>query len=265
MTDNVAVIRGGGDLGTGAALRLQRAGWRVLVCELPRPLAIRRAVSLATAMYDGTIDIEGTLGVQIRSIEQAADCWSTGQIPVIADPDWSIAATLLPLAVVDAIMAKRNTGTRLTDAPIVVALGPGFEAGVDCHAVVETHRGHNLGRVYYRGAAEEDTGVPGNVGGEEARRAMWAHGHGEFYPVKVIGDHVRAGSVIAMAGGSPVIAEIDGVVRGLLPGGLMVSPGQKVADIDPRGVVNYCFTVSDRSWAVAGGVLEAVLYLRRKL
>jgi xanthine dehydrogenase accessory factor len=168
----LALIRGGGDLGTGAALRLHRAGWRVIITELLQPLVIRRTVAFASAIYDGAIAVEGARGLRIQSdhIErEAGACWAAAQIPVVTDPERVAAARLRPIAVIDAIMAKHNTGTHIGDAPIVVALGPGFTAGVDCHAVIETQRGHNLGRVYYQGAAQPNTGIPGNLSGQDAR------------------------------------------------------------------------------------------------
>ncbi len=287
--DNIAVVRGGGDLGTGAALRLQRAGWRVLVTEIARPLVIRRGVALAAAIYDGTIELEGTVGVKIDRAAEADRVWAADRLPVLIDPDRSQAAALQPIALVDAIMAKCNTGTRLTDAPVVVALGPGFTAGVDCHAVIETQRGHHLGRVYYHGAAAADTGTPGKLGGQDALRVLRAPTAGVFYGQRKIGEAVKAGEVIgrviAVDGsltdsaawrlsavdrdssrplGTVVRASIDGVLRGILHDGLTVTAGLKIADVDPRGEVSFCFTVSDKAWAVGGAVVEAALWLRRR-
>ena len=285
----IVIIRGGGDLGTGAALRLHRAGWRVLIAELAKPVAIRRAVALASAIYDGSIEVEGVSGRRIDDAVEIDRAWSLDQVPLIVDPDCSIAARLKPTALIDAIMLKRNTGTQMTDAPIVVALGPGFTAGVDCHAVIETNRGHNLGRVYYHGSAEPDTGTPGNLGGQDSQRALRAPIEGVFYAQRKIGDHVKAGEMIgrvitvdvsltdsaarrlaltdrdaSQPLGMIVKTRIDGVIRGILHDGLIVLKNAKVADVDPRGEVSYCFTVSDKSWAVGGGVLEAVLYLARQ-
>ncbi len=258
----LALIRGGGDLGTGAALRLQRAGWRVLITELPQPLVIRRAVAFASAIYEGSIEVEGTIGRRVEP-DQLNTIWMLDQIPVIVDPDRTAAAMLRPLALIDAIMAKRNTGTALADAPAVIALGPGFTAGVDCHAVIETNRGHNLGRVYYRGSAEPNTGTPGKLGGQDSKRALRAPQSGVFKGLTEISERVKAGDVLGRVNDAPLVTEIAGVVRGLLHDGVHISAGTKVADVDPRDEVSYCFTVSDKAWAVGGGVLEAALYLTR--
>jgi xanthine dehydrogenase accessory factor len=288
----LVLVRGGGDLGTGVALRLYRAGWRVIITELLQPLVIRRKVAFASAIYDGSIEVEGTIGQRIHADQierEAAASWAADRIPVIVDHDRIAATQLHPIALIDAIMAKRNMGTQITDAPIVVALGPGFTAGVDCHAVIETQRGHNLGRVYYRGAALPDSGTPGNVGGQDALRVVHAPVAGIFYAQRQIGDLLKAGEVIgrvitvdvsltdSAAGrlatidrdasqplGIVIKTKIDGVLRGILHDGLKVSTHTKIADVDPRGEVENCFTVSDKSWAVGGGALEAVLYLMRR-
>lgn len=284
----LAVIRGGGDLGTGVALRLHRTGWRVLITERPQPLVIRRAVALASAVYEGAIEVEGAIGRSV-TFDQIEAAWQVNHIPVIVDADRSNAARLNPIALVDAIVGKRNTGTAITDAPLVVGLGPGFTAGVDCHAVVETNRGHNLGRVYYQGQAEPDTGTPGEIGGEEGRRVLRAPTDGVFYAQHKIGDVVQANDVIgrvitvdvslsdsaaqrlALSDrdasrplGAIVKTKINGVVRGLLHDGLIVLRGTKIADVDPRGKPDHCYTVSDKAWAVGGGVLEAVLHLQQE-
>ncbi len=265
MTDwRLAVIRGGGDLGTGVALRLHRAGYRVAVLEISQPTVIRRAVAFASAVFDGSVVVENTLARLVGDGADLGPIWDRGEIPVIVDPQASILSQLRPHALIDAILAKANLGTRLADAPIVVALGPGFTAGVDCHAVVETNRGHNLGRVYYTGSAQGDTGVPGTLGGQDARRALRAPGEGVFQASKRIGESVAKGEVIGRVGEWPVVSEIGGVLRGVLHDGLLVPAGLKVADVDPRGVIQHCFTVSDKAWAVGGGVVEAVMYLRAK-
>ena len=260
----LTVIRGGGDLGTGVALRLRRAGFRVAILETPQPTVIRRAVAFASAVYDGSIVVEETTARLARIDDDFDPIWDRGEIPVLVDPGASILPRLRPDALIDAILAKRNLGTRLSDAPIVVALGPGFTAGVDCHAVVETNRGHNLGRVYYAGSTQADTGVPGTIGGQDAKRALRAPGDGVFQASKKIGERVTKGEVIGRVGEWPVVSDIGGVLRGVLHDGLAVPAGMKVADVDPRGVVEHCFTVSDKAWSVGGGVLEAVLHLQSK-
>jgi xanthine dehydrogenase accessory factor len=256
----IALLRGAGDLGTGAALRLQRAGWRVVMAELAQPLLIRQAISFASAIYLGSIEVEGTLAQRIDDVVEIDRVWREDHIPVIVDPDRSIAARLQPAALVDAIMAKANTGTRIGDAPIVVALGPGFTAGIDCHAVVETNRGHNLGRVYYQGSAEADTHVPGKLGGQDSKRALHSSSAGRFRAERKIGEQVKAGEVIGRVGSEVITSKLDGVLRGILFDGLAISAGTKVADVDPRGEVSYCFSVSDKAWAVGGGVLEALMF-----
>ncbi|MGH2592066.1 MAG: selenium-dependent molybdenum cofactor biosynthesis protein YqeB, partial [Anaerolineae bacterium] len=243
----LAVIRGGGDLGTGVALRLHRARLRVAILETTQPTVIRRAVGFASAVYDGSIVVEDTTARLTRIDDDFDPIWDRGEIPVLVDPDASVLPRLQPDALIDAILAKRNLGTRLSDAPIVVALGPGFTAGVDCHAVVETNRGHNLGRVYYAGSAQADTGVPGTIGGQDSKRALRAPGDGAFQASKKIGERVTKGEVIGRVGAWPVVSDIDGVLRGVLHDGLAVLAGMKVADVDPRRVVEHCFTVSDKA------------------
>ncbi|GBD09238.1 hypothetical protein HRbin22_01487 [Candidatus Thermoflexus japonica] len=252
-------VKGGGDLGTGAILRLHRAGFRVWVTELPQPLAIRRAVAVASAVYEGAITVEGHTARRVADPSEFPALWERGEIPVLVDPGGESIRRLRPEVVVDAIMAKRNTGTSIEDAPVVVALGPGFTAGVDCHAVVETARGHDLGRVYYTGSALPDTGIPGTIGGHDVLRVLRAPCAGRFRGIRRIGDRVEAGEIVAYVDETPIRTAIAGVLRGLLFDGLEVTPGMKVGDVDPRAEARHCFTVSDKAWAVGGGVLEAVL------
>jgi xanthine dehydrogenase accessory factor len=263
-SNDIVVVKGGGDLGTGVILRLRHQGYRVVVTELPQPLVVRRAVAAASAVYEGQVTVEGMTARYVTDKAGIMAAWNEGHVPVIVDPAAHIVRDLEPLVVVDAIMAKRNTGTTLNDASIVIALGPGFHAGVDCHAVIETQRGPDLGRVYLRGSTSPDSGVPGDVGGEAARRVVRAPMSGTFTGLVQIGDRVSAGDVIAEVSGVPVTAQIAGVVRGLLAGGLMVRAGLKVGDVDPRDDPVVCFQVSDKAWQVANGVLEAVAILHRK-
>ena len=258
------VVKGGGDLGTGIAWRLHRCGFRVIVTEIARPTVVRRPVAFASAVYEGTVVVDGVTVRLVADETEIAACWTAGEVPVLVDPQANVVERMRPDAVIDAIVAKRNKGTRISDAPVVVAVGPGFTAGVDCHAVVESNRGHNLGRVMLDSSAEPNTGIPGTVGDETVRRVLRAPVDGIFYPLYEIGDHVRAGETVARVGDAPLQSQLHGVVRGLLYGGLWVRAGFKVGDIDPRGIVSHCFAISDKALAIGGGVVEAVLYLLRR-
>ena len=257
----LVLIKGAGDLGTGVAYRLHRVGFRVVVTELPQPTVIRRAVSLAEAVYEGEVAVESLRARLVQDVQQASQALGSGIVPALVDPQADITRELRPRVVVDARMAKRNLGTRLDEADLVLGLGPGFVAGQDVHAVIETARGHYLGRVLLTGEAAPDTGVPGSIGGESARRVLYAPANGVFHALKRIGDPVAKGDVVAGVDDRPVEAFLPGVLRGILRDGLTVHRGMKVGDIDPRGVRDYCFTVSDKALAVGGGVLEALLHL----
>jgi xanthine dehydrogenase accessory factor len=264
LRDIKVLVRGGGDLATGVVYRLHRAGMQVLVTELPEPRVIRRPVAFASAVVDGAIEVEGVLGRRANSLEQALRILRQGDVPVIVDPDANTVTQWQPDVIVDAILAKKNIGTRITDAPIVIGLGPGFAAGVDVHAVVETKRGHYLGRVLLEGSAAPDTGVPGEIMGYTSERVLRAPRSGVFVGRRQIGEQIKAGEAAAEADGAPVIAQINGVLRGLLADNRAVTEGLKVGDIDPRSIRDHCFTISDKALAIGGGVLEAILYLRRR-
>jgi xanthine dehydrogenase accessory factor len=261
LEDVKLLVRGGGDLASGVVYRLHRAGMQVMVVELPQPLVIRRAVAFASAVYEGTVEIDGIAGRQVTSLVDALAAMERKQVPVLVDPQGEMIGEWQPTVVVDAILAKKNLGTKISHAPIVIGLGPGFEAGVDVHAVVETKRGHYLGRVLLEGKAAPDTGIPGEVMGHTVERVLRAPQAGVIHASKQIGDAVKAGDAVALVDGSPVVAQIGGVIRGLLADGLTVTEGMKVGDVDPRGVRDHCFTISDKALAIGGGVLEAVLYL----
>ncbi len=258
----LVLVRGGGDLGTGVAHRLHRAGFRVLITELPQPLVIRRAVAFASAVYEGQIRVEGVQASLAHNLNQAQELLQQGVIPVLVDPEGALAAELQPPVVVDARMAKRPLDTRINAAQCVIGLGPGLHAGHDVHAVIETARGHNLGRVLLEGSAEPNTRVPGAVQGFTSERVIRAPCAGVFIGLRRIGDLVETGQTLAEVSQQSIHAHISGVVRGMLHDGLVVSNGQKVGDIDPRAIVEYCFTISDKARAVGGGVLEAILLLQ---
>jgi xanthine dehydrogenase accessory factor len=255
----LVIIKGAGDLASGVALRFRHAGFDVAMTEMSRPLAVRRTVCFSQAVYEGRSRVEDLTALLVRDEAGMRDCFSRGRIAVFVDPGASIVERFSPDVLVDAIMAKRNTGASLHDAPVVIALGPGFTAGLDCHAVIETMRGHTLGRVITQGSALPNTGVPGEIGGYTVERLLRAPAAGIFEGRARIGDSVRRGDTMAQVNGIPIRAEIDGILRGLLPSGIPVAKGMKAGDIDPRCKVSHCFTVSDKALAVAGGALEAAL------
>ena len=256
------VVRGGGDLATGTILRLHACGFSVLAMECAHPTAIRRKVSVCEAVYDGVTQVEGVTCRRIHTPEQANEVWQAGEIPLLVDETGESLVKIQPIALVDAILAKRNLGTTRDMAPITVALGPGFTAGMDVDAVVETKRGHRLGRVLYAGSAHPNTGVPGNIAGYDRERVIHAPADGILTPCAAIGDIVKVGQTLAMVGEVPVPATIDGVLRGLIRENFPVTRGLKIADIDPRlQEQENCTTVSDKARAIAGGVLEALFHL----
>jgi xanthine dehydrogenase accessory factor len=255
----LVLVKGGGDLGTGVAWRLYRSGFPVVVTEREQPLVVRRTVSFASAVYDNDIAVEGVTAWKAKDADEARQLIEDRIVPVLVDPACNCRHLLTPTVLVDAIMAKRNTGTAISDAAFVVALGPGFTPNKDCHCVVETLRGHNLGRVLWSGPAEPNSGVPGQVGGRGAERVLRAPCDGIAAAVKHIGDKVTAGEVIARVDEAPVHAPFDGILRGLVHEGLSVKGGMKIGDVDPRAKREHCFTISDKALAIGGGSLEAVL------
>ena len=257
----LVVIRGAGDIATGIALRLYRAHFQIVMTDLEHPTAIRRTVCFSQAIPLGECFVEGVAARRAEGVDQALELLAQGAIPVLADPEGVCIPQLEPDAVVDAILAKRNLGTRITDAPVVVGVGPGFTAGVDCHAVVETMRGHYLGRAIYEGSAQPNTGIPGLIGGFSGERVLRAPAAGIFHPLKNIGDRVREGEIAATVDGVPMRCTLDGVLRGILPEGTPVFAGMKAGDIDPRCKIEHCSCASDKALAVGGGVLEAILAL----
>lgn len=259
---HLIIVRGGGDLATGTICKLRRCGFPVLVLEIAAPSAIRRTVSFCEAVYTGAQTVEGLTCVRADSLAQAQALLEQGALPLLIDPEGAAIGALRPMAVVDAILAKRNLGTLRDMAPITVGLGPGFTAGQDVDAVVETMRGHDLGRVLYEGQARPNTGVPGIIAGYGAERVIHSPAAGTLRAVRRIGDRVEQGEPLAFVGETPVPASLTGLLRGLIRDGYPVSRGLKIADIDPR-VSEYenCFKVSDKARCIAGGVVEAVLAL----
>ena len=260
----LTLIRGAGDIASGIALRLWRSGIDVVMTDLARPTAIRRTVAFSDAIVHGETTVEELRAVRAEDAAQVRMLLREGVLPVLADPECACRAALAPDALIDAILAKRNLGTRITDAPIVVGVGPGFTAGEDCHAVVETMRGHTLGRVIYTGSALPNTNIPGLIGGFAGERVLRAPCDGVFTAVHRIGDVVEEGETIGYVEGVPMKCTISGVLRGVLDDGVRVHAGMKSGDVDPRCKPEYCTTASDKALAVGGGVLEAVLHLRAR-
>lgn len=259
LSNMLILIKGAGDLATGVAARLYRCGFPVVMTELPNPLMVRRTVAFGEAVYDGEVRVEGIRARRVDDVAAARRAIADGAIPVLIDPETRCLAEFAPAVLVDAVMAKVNTGTNRTDAPLVVALGPGFTVGVDCHVVVETNRGHRLGRAIYDGSAEPDTGEPGLVGGKTTQRVLRAPVAGVVESLVAIGDRVEEGQVVAKVADSPVVALAGGVLRGLVRSGAVVSAGLKIGDVDPRAEPSHCRLISEKSLAIAGGVLEAIL------
>lgn len=257
----LVVIRGAGDIASGVALRLYHAGFKVIMLEVEKPTVIRCTVAFAQAVFDGEMTVEGVTARLATSSAEAMKLTERGFIPVMVDPACSLLDELKPLCVVDAILAKQNLGTRADMAPVTIALGPGFTAGKDCHAVIETNRGHWLGQVIYSGCAQENTGVPGNIMGHTTRRVIRAPAAGIMRSNVKLGDLVKEGDVIAWIGEHEIKAPLTGMVRGLLNDGLAVVGGFKIGDIDPRGETADFTSVSDKARAIGGGVLEALMML----
>ena len=256
----LVVMRGGGDLATGVALRLYRSGMQVVICEIAAPTSIRRTVCFSEAVRLGETSVEGVTARRAGPAEVPA-LLEDGVIPVLVDPEARCIHAQKPDVVVDAILAKRNLGTTMDMAPAVVAAGPGFTAGTDCHAVVETMRGHDLGRVIWKGSATPNTGLPGLIGGFAGERVLRAPADGVFHQLLDIGAQVKMGDAAAEVGGVPMLCTLDGVLRGILADGIPVRKGMKAGDVDPRNQAENCRRASDKALAVGGGVLEALLAL----
>lgn len=258
------LIKGAGDLASGIACRLHAAGFDIVMTDIAVPTAVRRTVSFSRAIYEKECKVEGILARYCQDDEKMKQTLQQGEIAVLVDPEANIVARWNPDVVVDAIIAKKNLGTKIDDAPIVIGVGPGFVAGDDCHCVVETKRGHYLGRCIYEGSAIPNTGVPGNIGGYTKERILRAPCDGIFEPVVSIGSYVNKDDICGMVKGQPMRSQISGIVRGLLQSGVKVSEGMKSGDVDPRCEPEHCLTVSDKARAIGGGVLEAILYLHRR-
>ncbi|MBM7866963.1 EF2563 family selenium-dependent molybdenum hydroxylase system protein [Heliobacterium gestii] len=261
MRTELVLIKGAGDLASGVAHRLVQCGFIPVMTELAEPLVVRRTVSFAEAVYSGETTVEGVRAVLTEQVDEALKWRERGVIPVLIDPDDQAAKILKPTYYIEATLRKQNNGLARDRAPFVIALGPGFCAGRDVHAVIETKRGHDLGRVIYEGVAIADTGIPGEVGGYRQERLLRAPTAGRFSAGCAIGDQVAPGETVGTVDGQPVRAQIAGIVRGLVKDGITVTAGLKIGDVDPRLERSYCASISDKARAIGGGVLEAMLHL----
>lgn len=247
-------------MATGVAYRLFMANMkRIVMTELDAPLCVRRTVSFSSALPAGTAMVEGLEACACKNPDDIEEAWLRGRVAVVAQTHWSAIGGIVPDVVVDCILAKRNVATKRSDAPLVIALGPGFTAGSDCDAVIETNRGHHLGRVIAQGSAEANTGVPGDIAGHTAARVLRSPADGKFVSSREIGDLIAQGDVIGTVGEAPVVSTLTGVLRGLIRPGTYVTRGLKIGDVDPRADREQCYTISDKARAIAGGVLEAIM------
>lgn len=261
INDSLVIIRGAGDIATGIAFRLYKSGFKIVMLEIEKPSVIRRKVSFADTIYETNFSVEDVASKLVSNTSEIAECFSKGIIPIMIDPEGTIINKLKPDVVIDAILAKKNLGTKRNMADIVIGIGPGFVAGEDVDAVVETKRGHNLGRVILCGGPAPNTGIPGNIEGYTEERVLRGNNNGKIRIIKDIGSIVRKDDVVAKIEGIEVKAKIDGVVRGMIINDYDVTVGMKIGDIDPRGKIENCYQISDKARAIGGGVLEAILCL----
>jgi len=256
----IIAVKGAGEMASAVAWRLHMSNFRkILMLETDYPLAVRREVSFCEAVHEGEKEVEKVKAVRVQKPDEIKPCWQKNEIAVVVDPQWQMLKAIQPEVVVDAVLAKKNLGTQLNEAPLVIGLGPGFYATKDVHLVIETNRGHNLGIIITSGEAEPNTGTPGAIGGFTEERVLRAPGDGKFQSVRNIGDRVNKNEILGSVAGIEVRARIAGVLRGLIRPNSQVTRGLKIGDIDPRGEASYCFTISDKARAIGGSVLEAIL------
>ena len=254
------VIKGAGEMASAVAWRLYMSNLRkILMLETDNPLAVRREVSFCEALHDGLKTVEEVGAVKVQGLSDIYQAWKQGKVAVAPDPRWHLLDKIHPDLVVDAILAKRNLGTRMQEADLVIGLGPGYSAGNDVHMVIETNRGHSLGRIITAGPAEPNTGIPGSIGGFAEERVLRAPIDGKFTARRSIGDHVKADEIVGFVQETAVRTKIEGVMRGLIRSDTSVTNGLKIGDIDPRGQDSNCYTISDKARAIGGSVLEAVM------
>jgi xanthine dehydrogenase accessory factor len=254
------LIRGAGEVASAVAHKLARSNFKVCLTEISKPIAVSRGVAFCEAIYDSEKEVGGVVAKLVSSPDEISEVWQEGKMPILIDAEAKVKETLNPDILIDAIMAKKNLGTNITDAPLVIGLGPGFQVGRDVHIIVETNNSENLGKVLLSGEAEPNTGIPLEVAGLTEERVLRPPVKGIFHPTKKMGDMVAAGDIVGWVGNSPVKAKIDGVLRALIQGDIEVDEKTKLGEVDPRGDVELCYAIRPRMRTIAGGVLEAILY-----
>lgn len=265
MYKDIIIVRGAGDIASGTINRLHKSGFKILVLETNNPTSIRRNVCYSEAIYDGKITIENATAIKANNFNEILKCWQNNKIPITIDPHGKFIDMLKPKVLVDAILAKKNLGTKIDMAEITIGLGPGFEAGKDVNAVIETMRGHNLGRVILKGPAMKNTGIPGEIGGYSKERVIYSPTKGIIKSIRQIGDFVCAGEILAYVDDCEIKTQISGLLRGLIRDGSKINKGLKIADVDPRcHEIKNCYTISDKARSIGGSVLEAILYFTNK-
>ena len=264
MNKNLIIVRGGGDVATGTIQKLNRVGFDVLVLDIKNPTCIRRNVAAAQAIYDSEIQIEDIRTVRCDNLCDINNAFKDSKVAVTVDPEGEYIRELKPIAVIDGILAKKNLGTNMDMAPITIGLGPGFEAGIDCDVVIETNRGHDLGRLIFSGSAQANTGNPGNINGYTKERILRASADGKIHIINDIASVVKKGEAVARVNGKEIYAGLDGMVRGMINEGSEVFKGMKIGDVDPRVVPRNANTISDKARLIGGGSLEALLIMRKR-
>ena len=266
MNGEVVIVKSGGDIASGVIQKLHRTGFRVLVLEIENPTSIRRTVCFSEAVYRGKMELEGITSVLVKNIVEIYHAWANDFVPVLVDPKGEYIEKFKPIAVVDAIIAKKNTGMHKNIAPITIGIGPGFEAGKDVSVVIESNRGHNLGRLIFEGSAEPNTGMPGNIAGYTTERVLYSPEDGAITLNHEIGDVLKSGDIIGYVNEQSINSKVDGILRGIIREGTYVTKGMKIGDVDPRTEqIKNCYTISDKARAIGGAVLEAIIIEMRKV
>lgn len=266
MNGEVVIVKSGGDIASGVIQKLHRTGFRVLVLEIENPTSIRRTVCFSEAVYGGKMELEGITSVLVKNIVEIYHAWANDFVPVLVDPKGEYIEKFKPIAVVDAIIAKKNTGMHKNMAPITIGIGPGFEAGKDVSVVIESNRGHNLGKLIFEGLAEPNTGMPGNIAGYTTERVLYSPEDGAITLNHEIGDVLNSGDIIGYVNGQSINSKVDGILRGIIREGTYVTKGMKIGDVDPRTEqIKNCYTISDKARAIGGAVLEAIIIEMRKV